>query len=232
MLRTLTRAIQRVPGGFRRLRDMGRPPRVVFERIYWEKAWGPASESISGPGSSLFQTRAVREGLQRILSAYDIGSMLDVPCGDFHWMRAVDLSRVRYIGGDIVPDLVSRVAAAHACEGGPDGAGRREFRVLNLIEDPLPTVDLVFCRDCLVHLSLKEAMACIENIRASGAKYLMTTTFWDGVARNRDIVHGRWRPLDLELEPFGFPPPIERVDERGWYAEASKGMGLWRVAEL
>jgi hypothetical protein len=33
--------------------------------------------------------------------------MLDAPCGDFNWMKEVDLSAVHYTGGDIVEPLVN-----------------------------------------------------------------------------------------------------------------------------
>ena len=32
--------------------------------------------------------------------------MLAIPCGDFNWMRTIDLSRFVYIGADLVPDFV------------------------------------------------------------------------------------------------------------------------------
>ena len=71
--------------------------------------------------------------------------MLDVPCGDFYWMRLVPLD-VDYTGGDIVSDIVARNQAQYGDE-------RRRFLRLDLLQDPLPAADLIFCRDCLVHLS-------------------------------------------------------------------------------
>jgi hypothetical protein len=71
-------------------------------------------------------------------------------------------------------------------------------------------------------------------VRASGARYLITTTFLEREA-NADVVDGNWRPLNLERAPFGFPPPaavlIEGCEEEGG-AYADKALGAWAVADL
>jgi hypothetical protein len=43
-------------------------------------------------------------------------------------------------------------------------------------------------------------------VRASGARYLITTTFPEH-AENADVADGDWRPLNLERAPFRLPPP-------------------------
>jgi len=203
-----------------------RDPQRVFTQIYQEGAWR-GKESVSGPGSDLEQTRVVIEALPQLLEELSIESMLDIPCGDWNWMRTLDLRGIRYIGGDIVPELVDEVRARHAGPG-------REFRHLDLIRDPLPEVDLVFCRDCLVHLSHADVRAALQNVVRSRSKYLLTTTFASR-AENKDIPTGRWRPLNLERAPFGFPRP-QRVINEGCSerngALDDKALALWRVADL
>ena len=34
--------------------------------------------------------------------------MLDIPCGDFYWMKEVDLKDIEYIGADIVDELIKK----------------------------------------------------------------------------------------------------------------------------
>src|SRR5579885_1138281 len=63
----------------------------IFSEIYRSNQWG-ASESVSGLGSELSATERVREELPKIVREFGVRSMLDIPCGDFHWMRQVDLS--------------------------------------------------------------------------------------------------------------------------------------------
>jgi hypothetical protein len=153
--------------------------------------------------------------------------MLDVPCGDYHWMNEVDLGGVAYTGGDIVRELVDRNLVTHAREG-------VAFQYVDLVSGPLPRADLVFCRDCLVHFSFEDVLSAFETIRASGAKYLLTTTFVDR-EKNHDIPTGSWRPLNLEKPPFGLPAPLRLVDEEcteGGGVHRDKALGLWRVEDL
>jgi hypothetical protein len=137
----------------------------------------------------------------------------------------VELSGVAYIGADIVPAIV----AANQAFVRPG----IEFCRLDLLVDALPKVDLVFCRDCLVHFSLADARRALDNIRASEAKWLLTTTF-PATTVNREIKTGQWRALNLELAPFHLPRPARLIaegyaDEAGRYGD--KALGLWRVAD-
>ena len=108
------------------------------------------------------------------------------------------------------------------------------FLHLNLIDDSLPERDLVFCRDCLVHLSFADIFKALHNICDSGARYLLTTTFIDR-EHNEDIKTGQWRALNLESAPFGFPRPLALIDEQcpegdGQYRD--KSLGLWLVDDI
>jgi hypothetical protein len=158
----------------------------------------------------------------------NIKSVLDLPCGDFNWMQRVDMSNVEYIGGDIVEDLIKSNIKQYK---------EREnitFQVLNLITDTLPKSDLIFARDCLVHLPFKEVNSAINNIKSSGSKYLLTTTFTNR-KKNNDIVTGDWRPLNLQEKPFNFPTPILIINENctennGQYND--KSMALWDISKL
>src|ERR1035437_7717295 len=78
----------------------------VFDEVHLINSWGSA-ESISGVGSDIEQTKVVIETLPQIFKKYNIKSFLDAPCGDFNWMKNVDLSDItKYIGGDIVNSIV------------------------------------------------------------------------------------------------------------------------------
>ena len=77
----------------------------VFRRIWADNYWGNA-ESRSGGGSSLTQTAALRVSLATMLQELKISSRLDLPCGDFHWMKEVAFCpEMTYVGGDIVDEL-------------------------------------------------------------------------------------------------------------------------------
>jgi len=203
-----------------------RTPEDIFTDIYrGNKFCG--TDSVSGPGSDLFQTRVVRNELITVCHYFAVHVMLDIPCGDFHWMKHVDLEGIDYIGADIVMDLIQKISSQYE-------ASNIHFRKLNLMHDKLPKVDLVFCRDCLVHLSFKDAFTALHNMCDSGSTYLLTTTFTSR-AHNRDIATGQWRTLNLEVPPFSFPPPLKTVNEEcseGDGAFRDKSLALWRVEDI
>jgi hypothetical protein len=201
-------------------------PRHVFRDIYRRHHWS-GSESASGAGASLDQTRELRGSLPALLGELGVATMLDLPCGDYGWMRTFQLPVDRYIGADLLPEVVEPLAAEF-------GDHRREFRVLDITRDRLPTADLLFCRDCLVHLSYADIRRALGNAVGSGIPYILTTTF-PGCEGNEDIVTGDWRVIDLERAPFHLPIPRRMLNEgctEGGGLFADKSLGLWRTEDL
>jgi len=201
-----------------------KPIEEVFTQIKCENRWG-SSESVSGGGSEIEQTRTLITELPRMWKAKGIKSILDIPCGDFNWMKEIDLSAFDYIGGDIVDELISENAMKYSSKS-------IKFMTLNLVTDILPRKDLIFVRDCFVHLAYKDIRNAIANIKKSGCKYLMTTTFPEH-HNNHDIVTGEWRTINLQDKPFNFPKPeytlIENCTEN--YCK-DKAMGLWLIEHI
>jgi hypothetical protein len=198
----------------------------IFSKIYFNNDWG-GSESVSGPGSGLARTAILRAELAQLLADLHVGTLLDAPCGDFNWMRVVELGATRYLGVDIVPELI-----AH--NKGKYGNDRCSFLCLDLIEDELPRADLILCRDALVHFSLVDIQAALHNFVRSQAAYLLATTF-TGLSMNTEISTGAWRPLNLERPPFNFPPPLKLLDDKRPLpggGDTGKHLGLWELKTL
>lgn len=199
--------------------------REVFLRIYRDNVWG-SLDSRSGEGSDLAQTEVVRRELPLLIKEFSLKSMLDIPCGDWYWMKEV-IVNIDYIGADVVPEIIEHNHKLHA-------KGRRNFVVLDIIKDELPTVDLIFSRDLLVHLSFVDIFSALRIVKKSGARYLLTTTFCDRDS-NIDIQTGKWRPLNLQKPPFNFPEPERIINENcteGGGIWSDKCLGLWRISEL
>ena len=79
----------------------------VFDKIYTNNFWSAGqSESVSGRGSTLSGTVKIRKILPALWKKYNVKTFLDVPCGDFNWMKEVDKKNIVYIGGDIVKSMV------------------------------------------------------------------------------------------------------------------------------
>lgn len=196
-----------------------------FDHIKKRNLWGDI-HSVSGTGSNLEQTQQIRNELPKVIEKLRIKSMLDIPCGDFFWMRHVDLRVLEsYIGADIVEELVTRNQKY--------STPNISFKKINLISDPIPTVDLIFCRDCLVHLAISDIFKAISNIKNYKSRYLITTTFSNTNRTNIDIITGKWRPINLLLPPFNFPAPIDLIDEKcpekGY---GDKCLGVWEISDI
>ena len=202
---------------------LAKSPAQIFTEIYHINKWGD-EHSVSGPGSNLEQTEAIREILPLLLEELNCKSILDVPCGDFFWMKLVDLD-IQYIGGDIVAKLINKNRRQYA-------GAKRKFVQMDIIHDRLPNVDLIFCRDCLVHFPLLQALRALKNIKRSGSTYILTTTFVER-DRNEDVPFGAWRPINLQLPPFNFQPPIKLIDEKCPFDDyKDKNLGLWKTTDI
>jgi hypothetical protein len=198
-------------------------PKQLFSEIFSENKWGD-KDSLSGPGSNLVQTESIRRSLPLLIQEINCKSLLDIPCGDFFWMNLVKLD-IEYIGGDIVDGLTRNNQERY-------GSKSKRFINLDILQDELPKVDLVFCRDCLVHFSYQHIFRAFKSIKSSGSTYLLTTTFV-GKERNENIPTGAWRPINLQLPPFNFPAPIKLIDEECPLDNyRDKHLGLWKTDDI
>lgn len=206
------------------LRNMGLKEK--FSEVYKRNIFG-GSASRSGEGSDLVQTDTIRREIPRLLRELGIKTFIDAPCGDWYWMRKVDLPVERYIGLDIVEALVKKNQSEF-------GDSKVSFQCMNLAEGDLPKADLIFSRDCLVHLSFADALKIVTNFKRSGAKYLLATTFTSR-DKNEDLGDEFWRPLNKQLAPFNFPNPIRLINEgctEGNNLFADKCLGLWLLQDI
>jgi hypothetical protein len=204
---------------------LARSRRAQFNGLYRQGGFG-GSPSLSGVGSTLENTEVLRQQLPLLLRRLGIRSLLDIPCGDWYWMQHVDLAEIEYIGADIVEDLVRRNAERH-------GSPRRSFVVKDLCRDTLPQVDLILCRDCLLHLKLRDGREAIANMKRSGSQYLLTSTFARCV-KNEELPASFWRPINLQLPPFSFPQPLELIADSSADAasRSERFLGLWKLAAI
>lgn len=198
----------------------------IFTNIYKNNKWGD-KYSLSGSGSNLKQTKLILERLPNIFKKYKIKSILDLPCGDFYWMSRYDFQDIKYIGGDIVPELINENITKYS---------RRNinFKIIDLINNELPYADLIFCRDCLVHFSFEDIIKAIKNLKRTKCKYFMTTNFISRES-NVNIATGSWRTLNLCKDPFYFPDPAEIIFENCTESDnqfADKVLSMWELKSI
>jgi hypothetical protein len=214
-------AALRLPG-VEKLVSLALPRAQVFQVAYAAQAWGSA-ESGSGVGSELGATENVSAYLPELFRRLQVSRFLDAPCGDWNWMRRVDLSAVDYVGADVVAGVVAQNNQKYARSG-------VQFIHADLTKNPLPAVDMIMCRDCWVHLSFSDIAAILKNFRRTGATWLLIS-HTPSHDRNENKVTGiGWRHLNLNLPPFNFPSKLE--SQKDHYPGVPFEIALWRLADL
>lgn len=197
--------------------------RDIFSSHYQTNFWR-SNESVSGQGSTMAETEHLRDVLPVLFAQLGVASVLDIPCGDFHWFKEVwptIATSISYIGADVVPELIEENQLLYP---------NVRFEVMDVTLTDLPKVDLVMCRDLFGHLNNFSVQLALRNLKRSGSKYLLATTFPQHET-NGDIQTGQWRPINLS-SMFGLPAPILLINEgcrSGGGQFADKSLGLWEL---
>ena len=207
-----------------------RPSGLVGFDEYQPRAWAEvkdlfdvsrlsAPETPNGPGSTVALTEGIRGWLPGLFERYGIKSMLDAPCGDWNWLRLVDLGRIDYLGWDCLPALVEQ-CSQRVADGDCVGTPNAVFECVNLLTVPeVPQVDLILSRDFLAHLPNQPAQRVLDKFKASGSRYLLTSHYPH--ADNRFVYDPKdfaWigyaeRAINLEALPFSLGAPLEAYPE-------------------
>lgn len=198
-----------------------------FVKIHQMNMWG-ADTSVSGLGSEDDATKHLRDELPKLLRQLQIKTLVDAPCGDASWINKINWD-IHYTGVDIVPEIIHSLQQAKQ-----QNQIQGEYLLADLTRDDLPKADAVLCRDCLVHFSFTTIQQAIQNIKRSGAIYLITTTFPDWNV-NHDIENGDWRALNFEHLPFDWGKPAAILNEGceeagGGYSD--KSLGVWDLQTI
>jgi len=192
-----------------------------FTYIYENFVWDPAKKQYpSGQGSRMEETEVVRVALLEVIEEYKVESVLDLPCGSCSFTSDLIPKIPGYVGADIVEDLIQQNIKSFG----------DKFVVLDALEDEIPCVDLIFCRDMFVHLTNQQILKGLKNMKKSGSKYLFTTTLKQPHTELNLTTAGprRWHPINLE--EFLLGEPLKCYDEKtpGY----PKYIALWDLREI
>jgi len=213
----------------------------IFSGIYENFGFG-SLESRSGPGSTIEQTDKLRKEILNLVKDKNIRSVVDIPCGDFNWMKEIVNEFEYYIGGDIVSEAVEINNLTY-------GSSKINFVEFDLIEDEIPYGDLLIVRNVIGHLPLEDGVKVIKNILKSNCKYLLSTTWakktnqgWDMCSgndvdrENEGVNYGRFYPVNLMSPPFNFTMPEmileENVTVDSFESGNRKVLALWDLSKL
>jgi hypothetical protein len=172
----------------------------IFSQIYANDVWvaHENQDSLSGAGSTQAATGELVVQLSAFLREVGCRQLVDIGCGDFNWMRNVE-GDFDYLGIDVVPQVIDANNATYAND-------RRRFICMDATQTAINPGDVAVCREVLFHLSFRDGLQLLRNIKAAGFKYVLLTHD-NSVWFNSDIRNGDFRRINLSKSPFGFPEP-------------------------
>lgn len=163
----------------------------------------------SGPGSTPDFTDKWREFLAQAVKLSEAKTVLDWGCGDWQHSKLVDWNGSRYVGVEIVPELVEKLNREHGKESvsflwfDPEADVPGVF-----LQKNCPRADLVVCKDVIQHLPNAEAAEIVATLVATGADVLLVNDLGSDVDNNIETVVGGCRMIDPRKEPFSLPAEI------------------------
>lgn len=188
-------------------------PKDYFTRVYRQNYWG-GKASRSGAGSEgKFADQKIGV-VRELIADCSVRTIIDLGCGDVHWMKEVIPFVERYHGVDVVPALIDSNQRAF-------GSSRVSFQCLDLTNEAeqsrllLRRADLVLCLDVFGHLLNAEVEALLGFIfDGIDVRYLLVTNRRD--ARAMTLERGKTRRQGIDLERYPLfarrsPPRIRQI---------------------
>ena len=177
----------------------------VFDEIYKSGLWGKGSGGGSDSGACIQYSR----WLEKFIIENEIRSIVDLGCGDWQFMRLVDLNGAKYLGIDVASSVIDVNSRLYS-------SPNVQFGMLRSYKS-LPSADLLICKDVMQHLSNQEVFRIIE-ILPRYTYSLVTNDVSCGFSAkhqllqrarkpwapllNRDIQTGDYRTIDISKKPF------------------------------
>jgi len=184
--------------------NRARTVKEVFTRIYKRNIWGGKPRQFnSGNGSTEYHAFLYANAVKTFIKERIITNVVDLGCGDFRVGNKLQMDRLKYIGVDIVDDLIKRNHEKY-------GTADIEFQCLDIISDELPNAELCLIRQVLQHLSNSQIISILHKIKKY--RYVLITEHYPApgalFSPNKDKPHGPdTRIYDnsavcLDLPPF------------------------------
>lgn len=162
----------------------------IFTKIYENNVWGYGS----GYGSKLENCHEYIDFINSFLKENQISSVVDLGCGDWQFSYKIDWENIDYLGLDCVENLVQTNQKIF-------GKKNINFKMMDCVNEELPSADLLISKDCLQHLSLESIRKITKQF--SKFKYCLITNDVNFKSKiNKDIVNGDYRCLNLTIYPF------------------------------
>jgi 2-polyprenyl-3-methyl-5-hydroxy-6-metoxy-1,4-benzoquinol methylase len=134
----------------------------IFQNIYNNQVWNNKNPNVplSGPGSSLENTKECSVLLNNVIYENNCGSVLDLGCGDLTWISKTEFfndDNITYTGIDVVESLIN----SHSIKYPTKTFYQRDLVSYNDISE----VDVIIIRDVVFHLKNNEIISIFNNIK-------------------------------------------------------------------
>ena len=171
--------------------------KTIFDNIYKNQIWnnGDTNIPLSGPGSSLENTKECSELLNKFIYENNCNSVLDLGCGDLTWITKTPFfndTNIKYIGVDIVEQLIHSHSITYP---------NKSFLCKDLVQyNDMSFAPIIIIRDVIFHLKNEEILNIFNNIK-NKFKFLLITSCKNQL--NTDIFD-RWHfsEKNINIEPF------------------------------
>lgn len=230
----------------------------AFESVARNGAWMLGGEqSMSGPGSSLSATKAVREWLDAIVKDHGIRHILDLGCGDGHWQAEIQSlatpnaadGQVMYLGLDISTTALKKARERHAQKpfmkwAVADMAAENTTGLEDLLQQHIateisakertskPLLDLVVVRDVFQHMKHDDVRRTLRNLKRVGFRWLAASSLRYST-ENKQMDEGvylkgqGYYDANLQIPPFGLAPARRWLHDRKYGADSQHPMAVW-----
>jgi len=169
----------------------------IFENIYKNQIWsnGDSNVPLSGPGSSLENTKDYSNLLNNFIYNNECKSVLDLGCGDLTWIPKTNFfndNGIKYTGVDVVESLITSHSTTFP---------EKHFLCKDITTyDYFDEVDIIIIRDVIFHLKNNDILSIFDNIK-NKFKFLIITTCNNHVnTDNFDQWH--FCEKNILIEPF------------------------------
>ena len=188
----------------------------AFRHIYLSNHWQnyfklDLQKSRSGPGSNLNYTSDMSRELEKFFAEKNIKTILDIGCGDFIWMNLL-LNKYynydKYLGLDIVDELIKNNNLKYS-------NNKISFKTFDLVKDEIPNgFDIILIRDVFIHLKNEQIVNFLNLLKNLDVKFFGVTSTPSLKKNNELKAVGRYRDINIEIEPFNLKDFLHKIDEK------------------
>jgi len=182
----------------------------IFTSIYKSNHWVQDDDilpieniSVSGHGSNINteQFYNLEKNLNKLIESYNIESILDMPCGDFLWMKEIlKNKKINYLGIDIVEELIRKNKSKFK-------NNNIEFETHDIVTfSSKRSFDLIIVRDLFIHIDNSDILKILDNIKHLDFKYIALNSYENQI--NQNVTIGKHRKINLLAHPFNLKKPF------------------------